>query len=131
MYSTGEVASFGDVFEEALLKSWLSAQPNKMPRRNALVYTFDEAYAKDVEEIRRALSWLELLEPGPEVVDLIKWRKVDVVITAGVTPERDYAIRRVAADTSTPLVLHPSLGLELARAFNWLREGGKLAVGPW
>ncbi|MFP3199235.1 MAG: carbamoyl-phosphate synthase (glutamine-hydrolyzing) large subunit [Thermoproteus sp.] len=131
MYSTGEVASFGDVFEEALLKSWLSAQPNKMPRRNALVYTFDEAYARDVEEIRRALSWLELLEPGPEVVDLIKWRKVDVVITAGVTPERDYAIRRVAADTSTPLVLHPSLGLELARAFNWLREGGKLAVGPW
>lgn len=131
MYSTGEVASFGKTFEEALLKSWLSAAPNRIPTRNALVYTFDETYSKDVEEIKRRLSWLELLEPSKDVVELIKWKKVDIVMTAGVTPERDYDIRRVAADTSTPLVLHPALGLELANAFNWLRRGGALEVEPW
>lgn len=53
------------------------------------------------------------------------------MMTAGVTPERDYAIRRVAADTSTPLVLHPALGLELANAFNWLKRGGSLEAEPW
>ncbi|MFB6490112.1 MAG: carbamoyl-phosphate synthase (glutamine-hydrolyzing) large subunit [Thermoproteus sp. AZ2] len=131
MYSTGEVASFGDAFEEALLKSWLSAQPNRVPQRNALIYTFDEDYAKDIEEVKRALSWLELLEPSPKVVEDIKWKKVDIVMTAGVTPERDYDIRRAAADTNTPLVLHPALALELAKAFDWLRRGGKLKAEPW
>ncbi|MBP1449896.1 MAG: carbamoyl-phosphate synthase (glutamine-hydrolyzing) large subunit [Thermoproteus sp.] len=131
MYSTGEVAAFGDAYEEALLKSWLSAQPNRLPARNALVYTYDEGYARDIEEIRRRLKWLELLEPSEDVIDEIKWRKVDIVMTGGDTPEKDYAIRRAAADTNTPLVLHPALGLELAKAMEWLRAGGRLSVEPW
>lgn len=131
MYSTGEVASFGDVYEEALLKSWLSAPPNRIPSRNALVYTFDEEYARLIDEIKRELKWLDILEPDESIVEKLKWKKVDVVITAGVTPERDFSIRRIAADTSTPLVLDPTLGLELARAWGWLRRGGTLRAEPW
>ncbi len=49
-----------------------------------------------------------------------------MVVTAGDTPDRDYLIRRVAADTSTPLVLHTSLAMELAEAF----KRGQDACGP-
>jgi len=135
MYSTGEVAANGKTFEEALLKSWLSATPNKIPQKTALVYTYDE---RDVEKIRHAASLLskrlEVYKPedlGERVVELLKWRKIDIVMTSGYTPQRDYTVRRTAADTNTPLVLDAALAVELAKAFLWYYNGGKLEVEPW
>ncbi len=132
MYSTGEVASFSSDFHDALLKSWLSATPNRIPRRNALVYTYDDAYKKDIEKVRSALGYLDVMDPESvgmdRLIDALKGGRIDIVITAGDTPDMDYRIRRISADTSTPLVLHPSLAMELAEAF---RKGLKMHVEPW
>jgi len=129
------VAANGKTFEEALLKSWLSATPNKIPQKTALVYTYDE---RDAEKMRHAASLLstrlEVYKPeelGEKVVELLKWRKIDIVMTSGYTPQRDYTIRRTAADTNTPLVLDATLAVELANAFLWYYNGGRLEVEPW
>lgn len=135
MYSTGEVASNGAVFEEALLKSWLSATPNKIPKRNALVYTYDPHHAELIGQAASLLSTrLQVYTPeelGDRVLDELKWRRIDIVLTAGTTPEKDYQIRRTAADTNTPLVLDSTLAVELAKAFLWYYKNGKLGVEPW
>ncbi len=129
MYSTGEVASSGKAFEEALLKAWLSTTPSRVPRKNALVYTYDEQYIKAIDEIRNRLSkWLVVLDDTEEVKAMLKQGSVDILMTGGDTVNKDYITRRLAADTATPIILHPSLGLELTRAFEWLRSGGKYAI---
>lgn len=118
MYSTGEVASSGKAFEEALLKAWLSTTPSRIPRKNALVYTYDEQYIKAIDEIRNRLSkWLVILDDTEEVRAMLKQGSVDILMTGGDTVDKDYVTRRLAADTATPIILHPSLGLELTRAF--------------
>ncbi|MEM0479711.1 MAG: carbamoyl-phosphate synthase (glutamine-hydrolyzing) large subunit, partial [Pyrobaculum sp.] len=113
MYSTGEVASNGVFYEEALLKSWLSATPNKVPNKTALVYTYDKRHEEVLSQAASLLrTRLEVYTPeelGDGLLDLLKWKKIDIVMTAGVTPERDYALRRTAADTNTPLVLDAAL----------------------
>ncbi|MEM1571207.1 carbamoyl-phosphate synthase (glutamine-hydrolyzing) large subunit [Pyrobaculum sp.] len=135
MYSTGEVASNSAVFEEALLKSWLSATPNRIPKRNALVYTYDPHHAELIGQAASLLSAkLRVYTPeelGDKILDELKWRRIDIVITAGTTPEKDYHIRRTAADTNTPLVLDSTLAVELAKAFLWYYKNGKLEVEPW
>jgi carbamoyl-phosphate synthase large subunit len=135
MYSTGEVASNGAVFEEALLKSWLSATPNRIPTRNALVYTYDRRHQELISQVASLLSTrLEVYSPedlGERVVDMLRWRKIDIVITGGDTPDADFHIRRLAADTNTPLVLDSTLALELAKAFLWYYNNGRLEVSPW
>ncbi|MFN3805139.1 MAG: carbamoyl phosphate synthase large subunit, partial [Pyrobaculum sp.] len=133
MYSTGEVASSGKIYEEALLKSWLSATPNRIPRGTALVYTYDRR--GEMGAVASLLSArLEVYTPeelGDRALEMLKWRKIDIVVTSGVTPERDFHLRRAAADTNTPLVLDPTLALELAKAFMWYYNGGRLEVEPW
>ncbi|MFN7105031.1 MAG: carbamoyl-phosphate synthase (glutamine-hydrolyzing) large subunit [Pyrobaculum sp.] len=131
MYSTGEVASSGKIYEEALLKSWLSATPNRVPRESALVYTYGGG--EQMGAVASLLStWLKVYTPeGGKTLEMLKWRKIDIVMTSGVTPERDFYIRRAAADTNTPLVLDSTLALELAKAFVWYYNGGRLEVGPW
>jgi carbamoyl-phosphate synthase large subunit len=135
MYSTGEVASNGAVFEEALLKSWLSATPNKIPTRNALVYTYDRRHLELISQVVSLLSTrLDIYFPedlGEKVVDMLRWRKIDIVITGGDTPDADFHIRRLAADTNTPLVLDSTLALELAKAFLWYYNNGRLEASPW
>lgn len=135
MYSTGEVASNGVFYEEALLKSWLSATPNKVPNKTALVYTYDKRHEEVLSQAASLLrTRLEVYTPeelGDGLLDLLKWKKIDIVMTAGVTPERDYALRRTAADTNTPLVLDAALALELAKAFLWLYNNGRLEATPW
>ena len=135
MYSTGEVASNGAVFEEALLKSWLSATPNRIPTRNALVYTYDRRHLELISQVASLLSTrLETYSPedlGEKVVDMLRWRKIDIVITGGDTPDADFHIRRLAADTNTPLVLDSTLALELAKAFLWYYNNGRLEASPW
>ncbi|MCI4447119.1 MAG: carbamoyl-phosphate synthase (glutamine-hydrolyzing) large subunit [Pyrobaculum sp.] len=135
MYSTGEVASNGSIFEEALLKSWLSATPNRIPTRNALVYTYDRRHLELISQVASLLSTrLEVYSPedlGERVVDMLRWRKIDIVITGGDTPHADFHIRRLAADTNTPLVLDSTLALELAKAFLWYYNNGRLEASPW
>ncbi|MEM0483985.1 carbamoyl-phosphate synthase (glutamine-hydrolyzing) large subunit [Pyrobaculum aerophilum] len=135
MYSTGEVASNGSVFEEALLKSWLSATPNKIPSKTALIYTYDPHHEELLRQAAGLLSWrLEIYTPeqlGGKIAEMLKWRKIDIVMTAGITPEKDFHVRRTAADTNTPLVLDSTLAVELAKAFNWYYKNGKLEVAPW
>jgi len=135
MYSTGEVASNGATFEEALLKSWLSATPNRIPTRNALIYTYDKHHAELLVQAASLLSAkLQIYTPedlGGRVVEMLRWRKIDIVMTAGDTPERDFHIRRTAADTNTPLVLDSTLALELAKAFLWHYNNGRLEAAPW
>jgi carbamoyl-phosphate synthase large subunit len=54
--------------------------------------------------------------PEAKVVESLVNNKVDMVITTGYAPERDYRIRRYSADLVIPLVLDHRLGLELAKA---------------
>jgi len=135
MYSTGEVASNGATFEEALLKSWLSATPNRIPTRNALIYTYDKHHAELLVQAASLLSAkLQIYTPedlGGRVVEMLRWKKIDIVMTAGYTPDRDFHIRRTAADTNTPLVLDSTLALELAKAFLWHYNNGRLEAAPW
>ncbi len=130
MYSTGEVASSGRALEEALLKAWLSTMPSKVPKKNALVYTYDERFVKAIDEIRNRLSrWLIVLDDTEDTKVLLKQGSVDILITGGGdTRDVDYTTRRLAADTATPIILHPSLGLELTRAFEWLMRSGKYVI---
>lgn len=129
MYSTGEVASSGMSLEEALLKAWLSTTPSRIPSKNALVYTYDEEFVKDIDEIRNHLSkWLIVLDDTKSTREMLKQGSVDILITGGDTRDVDYATRRLAADTATPIILHPSLGLELTKAFEWLMSGGKYVI---
>ncbi len=134
MRSTGEVAALGSEFEDALLKSWLSATPNKIPERGVLVY----GYGGDVERLCKAAEVLESL--GYEVftlegslnvgrplsvedaVELIKGCRIDLVMTSGYAREMDYRVRRTAADLNVPLVLDANLAYELSRAISWARE---------
>ncbi|WP_291765686.1 carbamoyl-phosphate synthase (glutamine-hydrolyzing) large subunit [Caldivirga sp. UBA161] len=131
MYSTGEVASSGATLEEALLKSWLSTTPSRIPSSNALVYTYDEDHVKNIEEVKGMLNQeVEIIEEEKSR-ELLKLGKVDILITGGATEDKDYVTRRLAADTFTPIILDSTLGLELARAFKWYWNGGELNVKPW
>ena len=135
MRSTGEVASLGTVYEDALLKSWLSAKPNELPSKGALVYGYEAG--KLLEETAKKLSELGLnvytledaLGGGSSIshgdaLKMIKVRSIDLVITTGSHKERDYGIRRLAADMNVPLVLDANLGLELSKALRWKAENG-------
>jgi carbamoyl-phosphate synthase large subunit len=112
-----------------------SATPNRIPTRNALVYTYDRRHQELISQVASLLSTrLEVYSPedlGERVVDMLRWKKIDIVITGGDTPDADFHIRRLAADTNTPLVLDSTLALELAKAFLWYYNNGRLEVSPW
>ncbi|WP_066797280.1 carbamoyl-phosphate synthase (glutamine-hydrolyzing) large subunit [Caldivirga sp. MU80] len=132
MYSTGEVASSGATLEEALLKSWLSTVPSRIPEGSALVYTYDEDHVKNIEEVKGMLSSrLRVIDDGDEARNMLKQGKIDILITGGSTEDKDYLTRRLAADTSTPMLLDSTLGVELAKALRWYWNGGVLNVKPW
>lgn len=133
MRSTGEVAALASVYEDALLKSWLSARPNRLPEKAVLVY--DRGNNERLLESAKLLSSLGLrvftLEGGidwphslsqEEAVKLLKSNGVDLVMTAGNHSDWDYKVRRLSADMNVPLVLDSNLALELSRAFLWLSE---------
>ncbi len=147
MRSTGEVAALGLCLEDALLKAWLSAFvapgiPNKIPERTALVYTYYKRSAPKLAEAAKVLNKyvnvitvddcclageLEGLSKD-KLVDLIVRGEIDLVMTAGYTPEHDYRIRRTAVDMNVPLVLHEETAYYLARAFEWYWRGNEPTV---
>jgi carbamoyl-phosphate synthase large subunit len=132
MRSVGEVAVLAETFEEALMLSWLSVSGNRLPSKSNYILIYNPMQ-KELKELREAVQILVnagynvitvdgmAVEGAPalpeaKVVESLVNNKVDMVITTGYAPERDYRIRRYSADLVIPLVLDHRLGLELAKA---------------
>ncbi|GAB6148740.1 carbamoyl-phosphate synthase (glutamine-hydrolyzing) large subunit [Stetteria hydrogenophila] len=132
MRSTGEVAALGDGLWEALLKSWLSVQGNRIPSRGEAVLAYTPT-GRGARELARAAGLLEGLgyrvytiqgmeAPGVEAVPvgeavaMLRGGRVGLVATTGYAPGRDYEVRRLAADLGVPLVLDARLAAMLAEA---------------
>ncbi|MEM4426458.1 MAG: carbamoyl-phosphate synthase (glutamine-hydrolyzing) large subunit [Acidilobaceae archaeon] len=141
MRSTGEVAALDPDYLLALAKSWLGAKPNRFPSRGALVYTY--ANGDDLlEKVARELESLDIRvytiddnkvrrgEPvsKEKAIRLLKEEAIDFVATSGYTPELDYYVRRLAVDLNVPLVLDPTLALELTKAMKKVKEVGDYEV---
>jgi carbamoyl-phosphate synthase large subunit len=132
MRSVGEVAVLANTFEDALILSWLSVSGNKLPSKNNYILIYNPLQ-KDVAELHEAAQILanagyrvitldnmavkgvEMLSEAKAVENIIN-KRVDMIITTGYAPERDYRIRRYSADLVIPLVLDHRLGLELSKA---------------
>lgn len=131
MRSTGEAAAFGIDFYDALVKSWLSVTPNKLPekRKYALVYGIgNEEYLQEAANNLRkygmeVITLKEVPLKGEEevdsrtAVDLITTSKIGIIITNGYLKNIDYHVRREAVDYNVPLVLNGRLGKELTQGF--------------
>lgn len=138
MRSTGEVAAMGLEFHEALLKSWLSATPNRIPPKDVPVLVYPDS-TRSVERFKKVASVLHeagyevmTLEespiPGlPEVrsetaVKAVKTRRLGALISAGYVPQIDYELRRAAADHNVPLILSAELAFEISTALKRLSD---------
>ncbi len=134
MRSTGESAYIGRGLHEALIMSWLGVKGNRLPRPGelVLVYTPTGRGAGELAEAARLLggagyevatlegqpeelSWLPQLGYR-EAVRLVRERRAGLLATTGYAPERDYELRRAAADMNVPLVLNHRLARLLAEA---------------
>jgi len=131
MRSVGEVATLAETYEEALLTSWLSVHGNDTPGENQLtiVYNPSNKNLVELEHTRRLLEQegyktitIKGMEVGDtrsvderEALELITKGRIGMIITTGYTPEKDYKIRRQAADLAIPLILNHKLALELAK----------------
>ncbi|HID40741.1 MAG TPA: ATP-grasp domain-containing protein, partial [Pyrodictium sp.] len=132
MRSTGEVAALGRTLHEALLKSWLGVQGNKLPPAgtSVLVYTPTGRGRSDLATAARFMREkgytvytvegmeVEGAEPLPveQALRLIRMNGVGLLMTTGYAPERDYKIRRLAVDLGVPVVLDARLARMLAEA---------------
>lgn len=117
MRSTGEVAAVGATLHEALLKSWLAAQPNRLPEPGSTVLV--EGGGDRFVEMLVKLGYRPLvIEPAPhdgDAVELIKEGGIAMVI-ACCQGYSDYSVRRAAVDYLVPLVLDPRLAELLLEA---------------
>ena len=130
MRSTGESAAYGYTIEDALLKSWLGVQPNKIPSNGVLVYgesntkqlgrsalLFEKlginTYTLEIHPISGTTGQLTI----PAAIDAINRKRIDAIFTNGNMKSTDYKLRRYAADMNLPLVLNGRLGLALSKAF--------------
>jgi carbamoyl-phosphate synthase large subunit len=146
MASTGEVACFGDDFNEAYLKA-LTSVGYHFPFKNVLVSTGPiESKAELLESVRslhklgikfyathgtakflkqngipvKKLYW-PLDEKEPNVIDFIKSGKIDLVINIPKNFQKDeltngYMIRRAAVDYNVMLVTNRQLAMRLVEA---------------
>lgn len=142
MRSTGEVASLGASFEEALLKSWLAVHGNRLPSRGEAVIVYNPAGGDGAHLERAALMLAEagfeaytiegMEVGGLESIDGVRAERLissggaGLVATTGYAPHRDYRVRRLAADHNVPLVLDARLAERLAAAILWHSRGGSL-----
>ncbi|QXJ29877.1 carbamoyl-phosphate synthase (glutamine-hydrolyzing) large subunit [Saccharolobus shibatae] len=131
MKSTGEAASFGVTFYDALLKSWLSSMPNRIPNKNGIALVYGDKnldYLKDtaVNLVKFGLTVYSISElplRGIETIDktkaeeLVRAKKVEIVVTDGYLKKFDYNIRRTAVDYNIPVILNGRLGYEVSKAF--------------
>ncbi len=130
MRSTGEAASLGTTFHDALLKSWLSCSPNRLPRQNktALVYgkgnlIYLREAGHNLEKLGLTVKTLNFAEVADfesvnqEIAQkLIGKGEVDLVITNGYLKTLDYNIRRSAVDLNIPVILNGRLAREVTQA---------------
>ncbi|BDB97321.1 carbamoyl-phosphate synthase (glutamine-hydrolyzing) large subunit [Saccharolobus caldissimus] len=130
MKSTGEAASFGITFYDALLKSWLSTLPNRIPNKNGIALVYGEKNIKYLENTVRNLSKYGLLVytlsevyiNGAEIInkekaeELVRGKKIEIIVTDGYLKKIDYNIRRLAVDYNIPLILNGRLGEEISKA---------------
>lgn len=130
MKSTGEAASFGITFYDALLKSWLSTLPNRIPNKNGIALVYGEKNIKYLENTVRNLSEYGLLVytlsevyiNGAESInkekaeELVRGKKIEIIVTDGYLKKIDYNIRRLAVDYNIPLILNGRLGEEISKA---------------
>ncbi len=133
MRSTGEVAAMGLSFREALLKSWLSATPNRVPEPDKNVLIYGDGLGRAQRAMARAgygcvslrgLSLRGCAELDPEdAVRAIKGGEVGLLMTDGYMPELDYRVRRAAVDHNVPVVLNRDLAAELATSIEEYMKG--------
>lgn len=130
MKSTGEAASFGITFYDALLKSWLSTLPNRIPNKNGIALVYGEKNIKYLENTVRNLSKYGLLVytlsevyiNRAEIInkekaeELVRGKKIEIIVTDGYLKKIDYNIRRLAVDYNIPLILNGRLGEEISKA---------------
>ena len=146
MASTGEVACFGNDFNEAFLKALISVG-YKFPINSVLISSGTiESKAELLEASRMMMkkgikfyatpgtaefmkthglaveqvNW-PLVKKKPNAVDLIKSKKVDLVINIPKNFQEeeltnDYMIRRTAVDHKIPLVTNRQLAMRIAEA---------------
>jgi len=146
MASTGEVACFGDDFNEAFLKSLISVG-YKFPIKSILISSGTIESKAELLEASRVLSkqgikfyatpgtakFMEnhyipvekvnwpLEKKKPNVIDLLKEKGVDLVINIPKNFQEDeltndYIIRRTAVDYKIPLITNRQLAMRLAEA---------------
>ncbi len=142
MRSVGEVACLGRVYEEAFILSWLSVAGNRLPEKNGkkiLIYTPEpkNEYIDMLSEASRILDSIGYtvvtiegmeIKSSERVVlrsieDEIIRGGIELVITTGYNPEKDYRIRRLVVDLGMPIVLNHRLGLELSKVMAFI--GGR------
>ncbi|MCC6016742.1 MAG: carbamoyl-phosphate synthase (glutamine-hydrolyzing) large subunit [Desulfurococcaceae archaeon] len=144
MRSVGEVATISKIYEEALVTSWLSVHGNRVPSKDEkiLIYTPHLEYRDILSETAKIMASLgynivtvESMDiRNAEVINIARIEKeitsrfIGLVMTTGYRPEKDYAIRRSAADMTIPLVLNHKLAYELAKAIKYLEYRGDLEV---
>ncbi|MCL5427901.1 MAG: carbamoyl-phosphate synthase (glutamine-hydrolyzing) large subunit [Candidatus Marsarchaeota archaeon] len=127
MRSTGESASFGKTLGSALVKSWLGAQPNAIPKKAALVYgNTDRGILKEAADALARNISVYTLDSAPmhnhhtvdadKALRLMDSRGIDMVVTNSDLRGIDYHIRRRAVDMNIPLVLNARLGRALAES---------------
>ncbi|MDE1870807.1 MAG: carbamoyl-phosphate synthase (glutamine-hydrolyzing) large subunit [Candidatus Micrarchaeota archaeon] len=127
MRSTGESAAMGKSFGSALLKSWLGAQPNRIPRKGILVYgDTDKSILKETADMLSERITVNTLDLAPmhnhptldaeKVLEMMSGKSIDMVITNNGMQEIDYGIRRKAVDMNIPIVLNARLGRALGKS---------------
>lgn len=146
MASTGEVACFGDDFDEAYLKALISVG-YKFPLKSVLISSGTiESKAELLETVRRfqnlgikifatpgtalflrsnkikvqVLNW-PLTNKNPNTIDYIKQGKIDLVINIPKNYQEeeltnDYLIRRTAVDYKIPLITNRQIAMRLSEA---------------
>jgi carbamoyl-phosphate synthase large subunit len=146
MASTGEVACFGNDFNEAFLKALISVG-YKFPVKSVLISSGSIESKAELLETSRILANLGIkfyATPGtaefmtnnkvdvekvywpsqkkkPNVIDLIKSKEIDLVINIPKSYHEeeltnDYTVRRAAVDFKIPLLTNRQLVMRLAEA---------------
>ncbi|NPA23391.1 MAG: carbamoyl-phosphate synthase (glutamine-hydrolyzing) large subunit [Crenarchaeota archaeon] len=144
MRSTGEVASLGENINDALLKSWLSTTPSKIPEKTVLVYTYYERASQTLTKIADTLSryrYVITVEdsclgyrnnietyPAEKILNMMMRGDIDLVVTSGYTPDKDYRLRRTAIDLNIPVILHHDTARAITEALTWYWSGGRLTI---
>ena len=160
MASTGEVACFGDDFNEAFLKAFISVG-YKFPIRTIMISSGTiESKAELLESVRlfqklginfyatggttrflkanginAEIVYWPLDTRKPNAAEVLKSGKVDLVINIPKTFQEDeltndYIIRRTAVDYKIPLITNRQIVMRLAEALNE-KNLSELAIKSW